>query len=56
VIDDKYGYSGEWRDNKKEGNGSYIYSNGERYEGGWQRDKKHGFGTYKYRNGDSYSG
>ena len=44
MIEDRYGYSGKWKDNKKDGYGSYIYSNSEKYEGGWVKDKKEGEG------------
>lgn len=38
------------------GEGVYIYSNGERYEGKIVNGKKHGFGTYYYANGNIYEG
>jgi len=33
---------GEWKDNKKEGKGEYLYENGNRYEGEWKDDLRDG--------------
>jgi len=43
-------YEGEFKQNKREGTGRYMYANGEVYEGSWKDDKKHGLGTYTYQN------
>ena len=39
-------YDGEFKDDKMEGHGVYIYTNGEKYVGVWKDDKKHGHGVY----------
>jgi len=45
------------RDGKKEGEGVYIYSNGNKYEGQWSLDRKHGRGLYYYNTkGERYDG
>jgi hypothetical protein len=49
-------YVGEYRDDKRHGQGIYTYANGEEYVGEWRADKKHGQGTYTYDNGDKYVG
>ncbi|EFN74193.1 MORN repeat-containing protein 3 [Camponotus floridanus] len=37
-------YKGEWRNDKKEGKGIGVSSNGWMYEGDWLKDHKHGYG------------
>ena len=50
-------YEGEWKDKKKNGQGTYYLSNGERqYEGEWKDDKKDGRGTLFIANGERYEG
>ncbi|KAJ3173918.1 hypothetical protein HK101_011003 [Irineochytrium annulatum] len=40
-------YLGEWRGNKKQGNGTYFYSkSGSVYEGEWANDNRNGYGTF----------
>lgn len=50
------GYSGEWKNNKREGNGSFAWENGIRYEGKWKDDKRNGNGTLYYPNGEILEG
>jgi len=38
------------------GQGTYIYPNGEKYEGDWKNGKYHGHGTYSWSNGNKYVG
>jgi hypothetical protein len=45
-----YDITGEWKEDKKEGNGTYTYANGDRFCGGWNNNKKHGHGTYVFAN------
>ena len=33
-------YEGEYKDNKKNGKGTYIYANGDKYKGEWKNGKK----------------
>ncbi|KAL7490407.1 hypothetical protein ACHAWT_000009 [Skeletonema menzelii] len=41
-------YEGEWKDDKKHGNGTYKWATGTSYyEGEWKGDKRNGKGTYK---------
>ena len=57
LIDEKSkGYIGDRKDGKREGWGTYTYSNGDVYEGQWKDDMRHGKGTYKYHNGDVFEG
>lgn len=39
-------YTGNWRDGKKHGYGSLVYSNGSKYEGEWRDGERHGRGVY----------
>lgn len=43
-------YEGEWKDNKMNGHGIMILSDGTKYEGDYVNDKKHGNGTITWRN------
>ena len=47
---------GEWHNNLFEGNGIYIFSNGERYEGELLEGKKEGLGSFFYNDGNVYEG
>ena len=38
------------------GQGTYIYPNGEKYEGDWKNGKYHGHGTFTSFEGDKYVG
>ena len=38
------------------GQGTYIYPNGEKYEGDWKNGKYHGQGTFTRPNGTGYVG
>lgn len=49
-------YAGCYSNNKKNGEGTFLYPDGSRYEGEWKNDKRHGRGTYRYTNGDVYIG
>ena len=50
----KYGknvYKGDFFNGKRDGNGKFIYENGDYYIGQWLKDKKHGLGKIYYNNG-----
>ena len=49
-------YTGEWRGEKRNGRGRYIYQNGDMYEGDWRNDKRSGKGTLTFKNGRIYRG
>lgn len=49
-------YKGEFKDDKKHGQGKYEFSNGNFYEGSFAVDKRHGRGRYSWTCGDSYEG
>ena len=50
-------YDGNWKDNKKEGKGSFFYSDkGEVYKGDFVNDLPNGKGIYYFKNGDRYEG
>ncbi len=42
-------YEGEYVNDVKNGNGTYIYPNGDKYVGQWKDGKKNGRGVYKYK-------
>lgn len=49
-------YDGEWKDDKMDGYGVYLYSNGDRYEGYWKEGMQHGKGKYTFTDGRCYEG
>lgn len=40
----------------EDGQGSYVFSNGDYYHGEWKKGNKHGFGEYIFSKGGSYVG
>ena len=53
---DKESYSGEWKQDKKEGKGVKVWNNGDKYDGEWKNDLREGKGTHCFSNGDKYVG
>ena len=53
-------YTGEWKDDRKHGQGTLIYlkgdRKGEKYAGQWMDDKMHGKGTLTWSNCTKYVG
>ena len=49
-------YDGEWKDDKMDGYGTYLYSNGDKYEGYWSMGSQNGKGKYIFTDGRSYEG
>lgn len=49
-------YDGEWKDDKMDGYGVYLYSNGDKYEGYWTEGCQNGKGKYTFTDGSSYEG
>jgi hypothetical protein len=49
-------YVGEFRDNKRNGQGALTFANGDKYVGEWSDGKENGQGTYTFLNGDKYIG
>ena len=49
-------YAGEFKANLKEGDGQYIFPNGNTYIGSFKNDVREGIGQILYANGDEYIG
>ena len=49
-------YVGEWKDDKRHGQGTYTSPKGDKYVGSFKDGMMHGQGTYNYANGDKYVG
>lgn len=49
-------YEGYVKDNKRHGEGLYVWSDGSRYQGQWHEDLKHGTGKFVWPTGDIYEG
>lgn len=50
------GYTGEWKDDKKTGKGTFRWSNGMVYEGDWVENKRNGQGKFTWPNGQVFDG
>ncbi len=55
-ISKSFKYEGEFNDGLKQGQGVYVWENGDRYEGPFTEDRPNGRGTYRFANGDAYEG
>ena len=49
-------YVGEYKDDKRHGQGTYTYPSGNKYVGWYKDDKRHRRGTYTWDDGDKYIG
>jgi hypothetical protein len=49
-------YVGEWKDDKRDGNGKITWADGDVYVGEWKDDKRDGNGKMTYASGDVYEG
>lgn len=50
------GYTGEWKGEVKEGEGSYKWENGAFYQGEWKNNKRSGYGEMTLPNGNVLKG
>ena len=55
-FDNGNNYIGEWKDNKRHGQGSETFSDGSKYVGQFLNDQRNGFGTYLWSKGSKYDG
>jgi len=49
-------YTGNWKNDKRNGKGKFLWKNDVLFEGSWKNGKRSGRGTLKYPNGDNLSG
>lgn len=49
-------YNGEFKDNKKQGKGVYVWSDGAKYTGDFADDQASGRGVWEFASGDRYEG
>ena len=56
VWPDQSKYEGEWKDDARDGKGTFYYVNGDKYVGDWKDDVQHGKGIYYFNSGDRYEG
>ena len=49
-------YTGEWKNDLKNGKGTMVWDDKSKYEGDWKDGMRHGKGTFYYTNGDKYVG
>lgn len=50
------GYTGEWKDGKKNGQGTFVWNNNRRFEGEFKNDLRNGKGTLIFPNGNQLEG
>ena len=50
------GYSGSWKDEKREGSGVNVWENGDIYIGNWENDMQNGWGLNEWIDGSRYVG
>ena len=44
---DKGHYLGEYKDGKRDGQGTCTFANGDKYDGDWENGNRHGYGIYE---------
>lgn len=49
-------YKGDFVNGHKDGNGTYVWKNGDEYVGRWRNEKGNGYGTYTWADGNKYIG
>jgi len=49
-------YEGEFKNDKRHGEGKYTFADGDVYEGNWKDGKRHGEGKMTYADGSVYEG
>jgi hypothetical protein len=55
-VSKAFKYEGDFSDGLKQGEGTYVWENGDRYQGHFGGDRPDGKGRYQFGNGDSYEG
>jgi uncharacterized caspase-like protein len=55
-ISRSFKYEGDFSDGLKQGEGTYVWENGDRYQGHFSADRPDGKGRYQFSNGDTYDG
>ena len=46
-------YEGDFKSDRREGNGKYFFSDGHIYDGEWLKDQENGFGKLEINSGKS---
>ncbi len=55
-VSKSFKYEGEFNEGLKQGEGTYVWENGDRYQGRFTADRPDGQGKYQFANGDAYEG
>jgi len=55
-ISKSFKYEGEFSEGLKQGEGTYVWENGDKYRGHFAADRPDGKGHYEFANGDTYQG
>ena len=49
-------HKGQWKDDEKSGNETFIWTDGDKYVGEWENGFVNGFGKYTFTDGRIYEG
>ena len=55
-VSKAFKYDGDFSEGLKQGEGTYVWENGDRYQGHFAADRPDGKGSYRFANGDAYEG
>jgi hypothetical protein len=55
-VSKSFKYEGDFNEGLKQGEGTYVWENGDRYQGHFAADRPDGKGKYQFANGDAYEG
>ena len=49
-------YDGDYLNDKREGEGTFVWASGNVYRGAYRNDERNGFGTMEWTDGSTYEG
>jgi len=56
IVKNSAVYTGQWKNQKREGAGKQVWTDGSIFEGNWKENKPHGKGRVIHQNGDVFEG
>ena len=55
-VSKSFRYNGDFKDNRKQGRGVYVWANGDKFDGDFAEDRPGGRGVWLFSSGDRYEG